>query len=162
MMELRDSLIMIPLVFGGGAGVLLGALAVMDNPVASFLSSCLACYGVCAVVVLIAWSVVTVALERDDRPPSRLALGIGVLVPAFPAWGLFHLVHEVIGSSAVIRVSEGVGCFIVFTLGFGLLGQVVEWRDAKKEKKLRLRRWASMGTNSVKPLSKSPGAMQDR
>ena len=94
MMELRHSLTMIPLVFGGGAGALLGVLAVMDNPVASFLSSCLACYGVCAVVVLIAWSVVTVALERDDRPPSRLALGIGVLVPAFPAWGLFHLVHD--------------------------------------------------------------------
>ena len=160
MMELRHSLIMIPLVFGGGAGALLGVLAVMDNPVASFLSSGLACYGVCAVVVLIAWSVVTVALERDDRPPSRLALGIGVLVPALPAWGLFHLVHEVIGSSAVIRVSEGVGCFIVFTLGFGLLAQVVEWRDAKEEKKQRLRRWASMGRLSVK--SKNPGAMQER
>ncbi len=162
MMELRHSLIEIPLVFGGGAGALLAVVAAMDNPVASVLFSCLGCYGVCAVVVLIAWAVVTVELQRDDRPFSRLAMGIGVLAPALPAWGLFHLVHEVIGSSAVIRVSEGIGCFIVFALGFGLLSQVVEWRDAKNEKKLRLRRWASMGTNSVKPLSKNPGAMQDR
>ncbi len=132
MMELRHSLIIIPLVFGGGAAALLGVLVAMDNPVASVLLSCLGCYGVCAAVVLIAWAVVTVALERDDQPPSRLALGIGVLVPALPAWGLFHLVHEVIGSSVVIRVSEGVGCFIVFTLGFGLLAQVVERRDGEK------------------------------
>ena len=132
MMELRHSLVMVPLVFGGGAGALLGVLAAMDNPIASVLASCLGCYGVCAVVVLIAWAVVTVELQRDDRPLSRLALGIGVLVPALPGWGLFHLVHEVIGSSAVIRVSEGVGCFIVFTLGFGLLAQIVERRDGKK------------------------------
>jgi hypothetical protein len=77
--------------------------------------------------VLIAWAVVTVALQRDDRPPSGLALGIGVLLPALPAWGLFHLVHEVIGSSGVIRATEGVGCLIAFLLGFGLLVQVAEW-----------------------------------
>ncbi len=133
MMDLRHSLIMVPLVFGGGAGALLGVLAAMENPVVSVLMSCLGCYGVCAVVVLITWAVVMVELQRDDRSPSPLTLGIGVLVPALPAWGLFHLVHEVIGSSAVIRFSEGVGCFIVFTLGFGLLAQVAEWRDRKND-----------------------------
>ncbi len=120
------------------------------------MASCIGCYGVCAGVVLIAWAVVTVELQRDDRPPSRLALGIGVLVPALPAWGLFHLVHEVIGSSAVIRVSEGVGCFIVLTLGFGLWARSQSGgsnSDHRASKKVRQLPGAMHGDAGLPPIS---------
>jgi hypothetical protein len=134
MMPLWRSLLVVPAVVGGGAGVLLGVLVASGNPLALAATSALGCYGVCAGAVVFVWAVVTVLLGCDDRPPSLLAFVIFVfVVPGLLAWGLYHLLHEVIGSRGSIRASEGVGCLLAFLLALQFVGWLLEWRQRRGE-----------------------------
>jgi hypothetical protein len=129
MMPLWQSLIAVPVVFGGGACVLLGILVAVENPVASAFASALGCYSVCAAAVVVAWAAGAVWRGWDERPPSWVAYAtLMFVVPGLLAWGLYHLLHGVVASRGVILVSEGVGCFVAFAVAFCLSCAVAEWR----------------------------------
>src|SRR5262245_6345758 len=135
MMPLWKSMLLMSAVFGavgGLAGLLRVILDVIDNQTVLAAASALGCYGICAVVALVFWAWGTVLMEQTNRPPSYLTFAATLLlVPGLMTWGLYYLVHEVVGSHFVIRASEGVGCVLTVVLILVLLNRLREWSQQR-------------------------------
>jgi hypothetical protein len=133
-MALRwQAVILAPAVLGGSAGVLLSILAAVEYPLALTVASAVGCYGASVVMVALIWAVIAVATGHDDHPPSWLTfMSVLLLIPGLLAWGLFYVLHVVIGSSGIIRMSEGAGCLVGIFAACGAFGAVLDRREWHK------------------------------
>ena len=107
------------LFFSISAQFLLLGLCKFGNQRLLSIASYLGCYVLCAAILLVAMSWVTILLKYDaDKSPPILFLALAVIFPAVLAWPVHELIHRVFGEGFIAWMSEYFGCFFFFIVAF--------------------------------------------